>query len=152
MKVLKAMIARAWRLPPAEWWLVVEAVAALATARLVLAVLPFTQAMARLGLRPRVCPEGTPAFASDPAPTVHAVQRAMGRGRKLAPFRAVCLQQAVAASLMLRRRGVPVEVHFGVALDDIGALRAHAWSVCLGTVITGGQTLAGHVRIAVFVP
>ncbi len=152
--VLKGVVQKAWRLSPVERRMVVEALVALAVARFVLMVFPFAQAMARLGLHPRFEKAGAQAGArSDQAtvvPVVRAVQHAVTRGCKVAPFRAVCLQQAVAASLMLGRRGLPADVHFGVAKDDLGVLSAHAWCVSRETVVTGEKARAGFVPIGVF--
>ncbi len=151
MRPVKRFLLRAMALPSAERWTAIEALITLAVARVVLALLPFTRAMACFGLRPRFEGAGAQqAACADRMVIADAVQRAVRRASKVAPFRAVCLQQAVAASLMLRRRGMAVEVHFGVAKDSIGAVNAHAWSVCMGTVITGGFALDGYARIAVF--
>ena len=152
MRLVKRFLLRALALPSAEQWMAAEALATLAVARGILAFLPFTRAMACLGLRPSFEDAGAQQETCvNRMVIVDAVQRAMRRASKVAPFRAVCLQQAVAASLMLRRRGMVVEVHFGVAKDSIGAVNAHAWSVCMGTIITGGLVLDGYARIAVFV-
>ncbi len=130
-----------------DYRLAAEALALLAVARVVLLCLRFPVAMRLAGLRPgRAAPVGP---ASDPL--VSVVELAVRRAAARAPFRAVCLQQAVAAALMLRRRGRPVEVHFGVARDGARALTAHAWSVCGGQVVTGQAAIARHAPIAVFI-
>ncbi|HEY0832751.1 MAG TPA: lasso peptide biosynthesis B2 protein, partial [Azospirillum sp.] len=64
--------------------------------------------------------------------------------------RAVCLPQAMACALMLRRRGLPVTVHFGLAKDAAGALDAHAWSVSGGAVVTGAPGMQRFTPVAVF--
>lgn len=121
----------------------------LAMARVVLGCLCFPAAMALLGLR--LGQPGAAAVALSSDAMVDAVEQAVRRAAGRAPFRAVCLQQAVAAALMLRRRGRPVEVHFGVARDHGQALTAHAWSVCRGQVVTGRAAIMRHAPIAVFV-
>src|SRR5688572_11186159 len=53
---------------------------------------------------------------------------------------ATCLTQALAAQMLLARRGHAVELRIGVAKDDLGQLRAHAWLEYRGAVIFGELT------------
>ena len=145
------MVRRGFRLPAAERARVLEALIALAWARLLFAVLPFQAVMARLRLRLQSGdPRTVDGCAPTPASTIAAVGCAVRRGGRVAPFRAVCLQEAVAAMLMLRRRGLPSEVHFGVVTESASPLHAHAWSVCCGVVVTGERAMNRFTRIAVF--
>lgn len=53
-----------------------------------------------------------------------------------------CLTQAVAAQALLTQSGFPSQVEIGVAKDDeddLRRLQAHAWVVCHGQVVLGGQ-------------
>ena len=54
---------------------------------------------------------------------------------------ATCLTQAVAAQALLSQSGFPSQVEIGVAKDkgDLRRLQAHAWVVCQGQVVLGGQ-------------
>jgi hypothetical protein len=143
-------LSRGLRLPPVERRLALEALAGLALARLVLAVLPFPTAMARLGLRQKPA-EGMAASSSAPdAASIAAVAVAVRRAGRVAPFRAVCLQQSVAAALMLRRRRLPAEIYFGVAKPRGAAMQAHAWSVCGEVVVTGEEGMDRYTPLAVF--
>ena len=80
---------------------------------------------------------------------VEAVARAM-------PFRAACLQQAIAAKRMLSRRDLQATVLLGVSRDaaDRAAPRrgtaAHAWVAVGATVINGDQDLARFTVVARF--
>ncbi len=49
-----------------------------------------------------------------------------------------CLVQALAAQAMLARRGHPSCVRIGVAKDEGGQLKAHAWVECEGKIVIGG--------------
>lgn len=143
---------RGLTLTAAERWLAVEAFALLAFVRVVLALLPFKRATQHLGLRPESAgaqPEEDGAAVA--TPSILLVRDAVRRAASVAPFRAVCLQQAFAAALMLRRRGHAVQVHFGVAKDGDGTLAAHAWSLCQGTLVTGGEQMPRFRPISVFV-
>jgi hypothetical protein len=51
--------------------------------------------------------------------------------------RATCLTQALAASLLLPRYGHDATLRVGVAKDDDGRLRAHAWLEIDGAAILG---------------
>jgi hypothetical protein len=52
---------------------------------------------------------------------------------------ASCLTQALAAQALLTQSGFPSQVEIGVAKDDLRRLQAHAWVVCHGQVVLGGQ-------------
>jgi hypothetical protein len=52
---------------------------------------------------------------------------------------ATCLTQALAAQALLSRSGFPSQVEIGVAKDDLHRLQAHAWVVCYGQVVLGGE-------------
>ncbi len=134
-----------------EQRLAAEALLLLAVSRAVLAMLPFRLAVRWLGLRlaREIGNEGEDGRAV--TPIVLQVRDAVRRAAGVAPFRAVCLQQAVAAALMLRRRGLAVQVHFGVTKDADGNLSAHAWSRCQGELVTGGQQMPEYQPISVFV-
>lgn len=64
------------------------------------------------------------------------------------PWRSLCLEQAIAAKLMLWRRGVASTLHLGVAKQG-ETLTAHAWLDCNGKTITGGQGKAYFTPLTV---
>lgn len=147
-----ARLRRALALSAAEQRLAVEALIVLAFCRAVLALLPFRIAMRWLGLRltERIAIAGEREAQMPPSPAAD-IGQALLRASSIAPFRAVCLQQALAAALMLRWRGQQVEVYFGLAKDSTGSLIAHAWSKSQGGVVTGGQQMPDYTPISVFV-
>jgi hypothetical protein len=120
--------------------LLVEAAVCLALARLTLGLFPFRTVAARLGevCRPAVAGERIRQYAG--APGDDEAARAVGWAVRFmadrVPFRAVCLQQGVAAKMMLRRRGIRSALHFGVASSETG-LKAHAWLDTAGAKVTG---------------
>lgn len=122
---------------------VLEAAAALSLVSVLLAVLPF-RILARLAGRPE-------HGMNPPGPTPDAAAVAVGMSiaaaaRRL-PWHPMCLAQALAGSLMLRRRGLPATLCFGVARKD-GKLQAHAWLICDGGTVCGGPAAAGLTAIA----
>ena len=61
----------------------------------------------------------------------------MTRAARHVPFKAVCLPQAMAARVMLKRRGVASVMHFGAARGQEKPLDAHAWLDAAGVEVTG---------------
>lgn len=57
---------------------------------------------------------------------------------------ATCLTQALAAQVLLARRGHPVNLRLGVARSETGEFQAHAWVECQGRVVIGGTTAPLH--------
>lgn len=58
----------------------------------------------------------------------------------ITPWRALCLEQALAIQFLLRWYRIPSVVYFGVARDGTEKIRAHAWT-CVGPVFaTGGNS------------
>src|SRR4051794_16678223 len=79
----------------------VEAVAYLALARAAVLALPLRVISRRLGVLRAETPAAGPI---DPAS--YRVGRAIGAAARRVPWRSECLEQAIAAKAMLRRRGV----------------------------------------------
>jgi Transglutaminase-like superfamily len=50
-----------------------------------------------------------------------------------------CLARALAAQLLLVRRGLPARLRVGVAKGDQGQVQAHAWMETDGKIVTGGS-------------
>lgn len=136
--------------------LMAEAAAWLAIAWLALLVFPFRHVARRLGdpATPDVAAtriaqmrkaDGDDALAKD-------IGWAVTRMAGYVPFRAVCLQQGIAAKMMLRRRGVESALHFGVARGTSPAkpLEAHAWLDAGGAKVTGYPVQSGFTEIACF--
>ena len=55
------------------------------------------------------------------------------------PIRFVCFPQTLAGYTMLRRRGVPSTMVYGVARSATGKLMAHTWLVVGDRVVLGGE-------------
>ncbi len=76
---------------------------------------------------------------------------AVVRAARHVPFKAVCLPQAMAARIMLRRRGVASVLHFGAAKGRERPIDAHAWLDAAGVEVTGYPVSAQFAEIACFV-
>jgi hypothetical protein len=135
--------------------LIVEAALWLALARLALAAVPFPTLARRLGAfvppaDPRVA-AAAGATTADAARLAREISWAVRRGAVHAPFNAVCLPQAMAARIMLSRRGVVSAMHFGAAKGEEAGLGAHAWLNAAGVRVTGYPMSGTMTEIACFV-
>ncbi|MEL7690796.1 lasso peptide biosynthesis B2 protein [Citromicrobium bathyomarinum] len=127
------------RMEPRRRALVLEAMAMLGLARAWLVLSPFRNVARTLGSptstdEPQLQLESRASLAA-----ARDIRWAIALAASRVPFRAVCLQQAVAAKLMLRRRGIPATVRFGLApaIAPDTLPRAHAW-VSAGKVKVAG--------------
>lgn len=130
------------RLPVTDRILTFEAAIFLALARTWLLIVPFRKIAETLGTsHPASVPRNDPAPTSEGDDEIsRRISEAVKRAAKNIPLHAVCIQQAIAAKMMLQRRGIPCVMHFGVArgLPDSGdALRAHAWLQTANVEVTG---------------
>ena len=135
--------------------LLVEAVGWLLVARLALLLVPFPQVARRLG---RFVPpadaraaQATLPRGDDAARRAEEIGWAVTRAARHVPFKAVCLPQAMAARMMLRRRGIASVLHFGAAMGKEKPLDAHAWLDAAGVEVTGYPVAKGFAEIACFV-
>ena len=105
-----------------------------------MALLPFRRIAAWLG---------TPGVESSAETTVEATRMAEEIGwavdvlARRVPWDGRCLAQALAATAMLRRRGLEGTVSFGVCQGETEAFNAHAWLRLGSCIVTGGP---GHQR------
>jgi hypothetical protein len=136
--------------------LIAETVLWLALARLALLILPFRSIARWLG---DLTPPGKAvqlleirSVSGGEAQLAREIGWAVNRMASNVPFKAVCLHQAIAAKIMLRRRGVPSALHFGVAPGNAPGqgLRAHAWLDAAGAAVTGYPVAGDFTEIACF--
>ncbi|KQX17781.1 MULTISPECIES: lasso peptide biosynthesis B2 protein [unclassified Sphingomonas] len=123
-----------------------ETAFALALAWLLIFVIPLRFTLARLGSS--ACGDRPRAAPSDQAQLIgrSIAARVAWLSRRL-PLDVMCLQRALAALLMLRRRGIRTVIRFGVRrLDD--SIGAHAWLMLGDVVLLGEEEAAGFVPIA----
>jgi Transglutaminase-like superfamily len=121
---------------------IAEALAYLALARLAVVLLPFRLIAPRLGVRRAETP---PAAGLPPAS--RGVAWAVAAAARRTPWRSECLEQAIAAKAMLRRRGIQSTLYLGVARDPVAA---HAWLRVGELNVTGGQDVARYAVVASF--
>ena len=143
---LLATALRALRLPATERRRAIEAVAELTRASVELRVRPSRGTVARLGTLQHTDPEGGVGAATlrEAALVGDIVARAAGR----LPWRPTCLRQALAVQRMLRRRGIPAQLHLGVTSPT--EAEAHAWVTVAGEAVVGGAGVERYVPLAAF--
>ncbi|HEX8152694.1 MAG TPA: lasso peptide biosynthesis B2 protein, partial [Thermoanaerobaculia bacterium] len=79
------------------------------------------------------------------------IRWAIGAVSRRAPWRCLCLEQAVAAKMMLRTRGIASTLYLGVARDPgNAAVQAHAWLRCGSYYVTGGETRERYAVVSTF--
>lgn len=134
--------------------LVAEAVPRLLAARLILRAMPFERMSRSFGTF--VAPDDPQVkalTAPDPesARLIEDIGWAVRATAPFMPFQSLCLQQAMAARAMLRRRGIACRMHFGAGRDGTGGMIAHAWVEVAGLQVTGYPVPASITEIGCFV-
>ncbi len=145
--------ARTWlRRPRSEkaWFLV--AYPLLGLARFSLLLLPFRTIARTLGQDQKAVmfvPLATPAEMRGAL----AIGRAIRMAAEYTPWESKCLAQAMVAAVLLRIKGLPYGLYFGVRKDPAAAngMAAHAW-VCTGpAAVTGGRSFGQFAVVGCFI-
>jgi len=132
-------------LNPSERGLVIGALFHLAAIRIGLWALPLQQLIKRLPPMAVARDDGRASNAL-PAERIAWAIRAVSR---YLPGTGNCLAQSLTAQTMLARRGYSSQLRIGVAKDDSGRLKAHAWVECEGKIVIGA---AGAAQYTAFPP
>lgn len=140
--LLPSRVHRLYCLPWHKRLLLTEAALQLAIARLVIACVPFHRIARRLGTEGQ---ESTTAAACQIL--AQDIGWAIETMARHAPWKSLCLAQALAASRMLARRGATSTIYFGVATpNQHKPFNAHAWLRCGDTIVTGAVN-KGHYKV-----
>ncbi len=155
LRLIRRLLLRVRQVDNRRRALLAEAVACLLAARLALIFIPFPRLARRLGTfvpptDARVSQVRT-AAAPDQSRRAEEIGWAVTRAARYVPFKAVCLSQAMAARVMLERRGVKSVMHFGAAKGQDKPLDAHAWLDAAGVEVTGYPVAENFAEIACFV-
>lgn len=140
---------------PRRQLLVAEACISMFVARVSLAIFPFRQVAKSFGVMvppndPRVLAYADGA-TEEQARTARMVSWAVRVSAPHMPFRSVCLQQAMAAHAMLKRRGVVSIMHFGAGKGEQKPIDAHAWLDAAGVKVTGYPVAPTLAELGCFV-
>ena len=131
------------RLPAAERRLLVKAALLLVAIRLGLWLLPF-RTMRRLLSKMTAMPVGSRNIGQS---SVYKVAQAVEVAGLYTPGVGTCLTQALAAQVLLARRGHLASLHIGVVRGAERRLEAHAWLESGGKVVIGGSELERYTSL-----
>ena len=142
-------------LGPRRQLLVVEAIMSMLVARIVIVIFPFRRVAKGFGA---FVPPSDPRVVSQAAsvgPEQARIARSIGWAVRATapwmPFRSVCLQQAMAARAMLKRRGIASVLHFGAGKGAEKPIDAHAWLDAAGVKVTGYPIAPNLAELGCFV-
>jgi Transglutaminase-like superfamily len=111
--------------------------------------LPFRTVSRAVGLQRGETPT---AVAPETSARAAAVGWAVRAAASYTPWENTCLVQALAATTLLRRRGIDSTLYLGVARDRVtpDAITAHAWLRCGELTVTGAAEQARYTPVASF--
>lgn len=130
------------RLPIAEWWLLIKAALLLEVIKLGMRLLPF-RTLRRLVVRAAATRRRHVETSS-----ADRIARIVEVASRHTPGVKTCLTQALAAQVLLARRGYPALLRIGVVKDERERFQAHAWVESNGKTIIGGYELDRYTTLA----
>lgn len=137
---LSIIARRLSRLPTKEGRQVLVAAGVLAWANVGLKLLPFRRAISMGSRRIRHGRRCNEAIADQWA-------IAVSRAARLVPWRSVCIHQGLTLQWLLRRRGIPAILIYGVQFEG-GELAAHVWVKVGDRTIIGGEESGRFHKVA----
>lgn len=142
MSAAGRVLDRARRLDRRQWRMLAAAAATLVRVNAILKWRSFERAV-RFG----AVPLGRPVRGADVETIVWAVRASARR----VPFRAVCIEQGLAAQRMMRRAGIDALLHCG-ARPGMGGddLSAHVWVSVDGRIVIGAEEAVKFSEVATF--
>ncbi len=131
-------------LPPTERGLLLRSVILIWAIRLGLWLVPFQtlrRFLDRVGRAPATL------YRADSS-SQDRIAWAVTVASRFAPGGSNCLTEALAAQVLLARRGCPACLHIGVAKGEGGRLNAHAWVESQGRIVIGGSELGRYTPLS----
>jgi len=141
----RSLLRRAREIGPGGLTLLIKTFWLLLTARIALRLIPVRRIIA-WKQRPMPAVEINPALSRDYRQRVRHAVLVVAR---YSPVRFVCFPQCLAASALLRARGIASRLHYGVARAD-GKLVTHTWLEAGGEIVIGGEVAAEYSTLAVY--
>ena len=133
---------------PTKFYLL-EAFVLLVYARILVVFRPFKKIAPTLGTHMQ---ETSTEVSSEQLEKAKAIGRAIKRVSQFTPFRSMCFEQAITASIMLSKRGIETTTYFGVLKDKSvkEGLKAHAWIKVGESTITGNRGMNKFTVVSSF--
>lgn len=129
------------KLDGADKWLLLQATAWLAFARLVLIAVPFRR------LSERLSSVGESTREAPDAELLDRIGYFVAVAANHVPWRSDCFPQTIAACRLIKRQGYSSTIHFGIEKAGEGNIAGHAWLTCGETVVTGGEDLDRYTEM-----
>ena len=84
--------------------------------------------------------------------TATVIGKVIGQAAAHTPWESACLAQSLTFQRMLKKRSIPGAFYLGVAKDEtaVEKMKAHAWSECGNTILTGKKGHEEFTVISVF--
>lgn len=139
---------RFFEIQPYNRRLLFEAFVFLGISRIVLMTMKFKYIVGFLG-RIRIDPAG-PVETPDQLKCAEAAGAAIETMSRHTVWKSSCFVQALAAKLMLSRRGIHCNISLGLARDSTGKLVAHAWATACGITLTGAAGAENFIVLSEF--
>jgi hypothetical protein len=133
------LLGKVVRRKPAELFLTAEALMLLAIFRVCLAVVPVRRIIGAITHGQRAQTSDDAEVAESSASAARRVEWAVSAAARHSIVEFVCFPQALAGYTMLRWRGMPSTIVYGVARSPEGELRAHAWLTVGDRMVLGGE-------------
>jgi hypothetical protein len=144
MRKLRRLARMSW----ADRLLIAESTLLLAIMRAAVRLFPLRRILGAFGLRPGKAATPDTAVPEAARRVALAIRTVSGH----TPWDSNCLAQALAGSVMLKRRGIAGTLYLGVAKDADAGLEAHAWLRSHERTLTGGGGLDRYTVVASFAP
>jgi len=159
VKRMRSLMRRAAEIGPGGMGLLFKTFWLMLAARIALAWVPVKRIIAwkqrplakRAEAGGAVAPDRVPHPAPDQTvrDQVRHVRHAVKVTARYSPLSFVCFPQCLAASALLRRRGIESRLHYGVARAD-DKLITHTWLEAAGEIVVGGEAADGFSTLAIY--
>ena len=126
------------------FFLFVEAWFLLSLSKIIILFFPFKFIASKIGL-----PQSETSFENPLSTIVSGIHVAIMRGAKYSFFRSKCYDQALATTIMLKRRKLSSTLYFGLHKSDT-QLSAHAWVRCGQFIVSGKLGYENFTPVAWF--
>ena len=137
-----------WELPFRDKLFFLHAVLLLSVSKIVVLTIPFKKVAPHLG---KVNGETNNELDNIQLQKPNRIKLFINMAAGNVPFQSVCLDQAMAGMLLLRRFRIPSHLCLGVKRNEKEKkLDAHAWIECGGRILIGGQRSLQYNKVAHF--
>jgi hypothetical protein len=129
-----------------DWVLLLRALVMLTYASFLIAFIPF----AKVCKTAEKLVSGRAPDLDERARIIEKIRWAILAVARRVPWKAVCFQQALAAQIMLRHRGIDSTLFYGAAPNLDEGMSAHVWVRDGDTFVIGGEIAANFAILATY--